>query len=156
MKIFNWFIILVIEITGVIKTIFNLIGWLFTGTLQNNSFSYNVGEMQLNTFSNKKSKIKLINNSKAFIKIYKLNIEDSELNLNVSPCINPTNQSLSITHPVNNNFNLSITMTDKLIYSGKKQKKQKFNLKRYPKGIYRVSVSAENCKKNTYRIIKTI
>ena len=127
-----------------------------TYTSDNAIINFSAGEPIVGLMTAEDGSIQLGNGYFPSLDMETLNTEVQELNLDIKLYPNPVTETLFITHPEYNDFQVSITsMTGQLIYSGIQQKDQGFNMDSYPPGIYLVTISPENSERsNTYKIIK--
>lgn len=67
---------------------------------------------------------------------------------------NPTNGELFVSHPLNSEFNITITdITGKLLKTATLQNNESVNVASYPQGIYFIQIVSGN-ERNTYKFIK--
>jgi hypothetical protein len=85
-----------------------------------------------------------------------LSIEDNVLDVQIKVYPNPTSQSLYVSHPEMNSFEITIVdLNGKQLYSGTINKEEPLDVSNYTQGIYLVTIEdTTNHKKNTYKIIK--
>jgi hypothetical protein len=127
-----------------------------TQTTNQSQIAWTLGEPIVGLMTAEDGSVQLGNGYFPSLDMETLNTEVQELNLDIKLYPNPVTETLFITHPEYNDFQVNITsMTGKLIYSGIQQKDQGFNMDSYPRGIYLVTISPENsARSNTYKIIK--
>ena len=85
-----------------------------------------------------------------------LSVEDNLLDVQLSVYPNPTSQSLHISHPELNSFEIQIVdLNGKQLYSGTIKKEEPLDISDYTQGIYLVNIeNTTTNKKNNYKIIK--
>jgi hypothetical protein len=85
-----------------------------------------------------------------------LSIDDATLNVQIKVYPNPTSQSLYVSHPELNSFQIQITdLNGKQVYIGTIEKEIPLDVSNYTQGMYLITIeNKESNKKNTYKIIK--
>ena len=136
------------------KQIIGSIGGAFEST--SNTINFTTGEVVVGAMTDEDGSFQLGNGYYPSLDVTTLSTETPELSLEVKLFPNPVTNTLFISHPEYNNFEVSITsMTGELLYSGLQQKEQGYNMQDYATGIFLISISPENSQQtNTYKIIK--
>lgn len=85
-----------------------------------------------------------------------LSIEDNTLDVQLRVYPNPTSQSLHVSHPELNSFEITIMdLNGKQLYSETINKEEPLDVSKFSQGMYLVTIeNTTSHKKNTYKIIK--
>ena len=85
-----------------------------------------------------------------------LSVEDNTMDVQLRVYPNPTSQSLYVSHPELNSFQIQITdLNGKQVYIGTIEKEIPLDVSNYTQGMYLITIeNKETNKKNTYKIIK--
>jgi uncharacterized protein (DUF2249 family) len=83
-----------------------------------------------------------------------LGLEDNIISSNYRIYPNPTNGELFVSHPLNSEFNITITdITGKVLKTTTLQNNESLDVTSYPQGMYFIQVESGN-ERNTYKFIK--
>jgi len=122
----------------------------------NNRISYTAGELVVGAMTDEEGTYQLGNGYYPSLELSSLNTETPELQLLVKVFPNPTKESIYITHPTEQLFEVSITdVSGKQILQTVHQKEQPLSVQTLTTGTYFVRVTTKDSKQtNTYKIIK--
>ena len=128
------------------------------GVFENDThkFSYTAGEVVVGAMTSDDGSIQLGNGYYPSLDLSTLNTESVELQLQVKVFPNPTTETIFITHPTEQFFEVRITdVSGKKILQTPHQKQQPLSVQNLTSGTYFVTVTTKDSKQtNTYKIIK--
>ena len=118
--------------------------------------SYTTGEVVVGAMTSEDGSIQLGNGYYPSLDLSTLNTQSPELKLQVKVYPNPTTESIFITHPTEQFFEVKITdISGKQILQTAHQRQQPLNVQSLTSGTYLVTVTTKDSKQiNTYKIIK--
>ena len=121
-----------------------------------NKLSYTAGEVLVGAMTSEDGSIQLGNGYYPSLDLSTLNTQSPELKLKVKVYPNPTTESIFITHPTEQFFEVAITdVSGKQILQTAHQRQQPLNVQSLTSGTYLVTVTTKDSKQtNTYKIIK--
>ena len=121
-----------------------------------NKLSYTAGEVLVGAMTSEDGSIQLGNGYYPSLDLSTLNTQSPELKLQVKVYPNPTTESIFITHPTEQFFQVRITdVSGKQVLQTPHQKQQPLSVQTLTTGTYFVSVTTKESKQtNTYKIIK--
>ena len=121
-----------------------------------NKLSYTAGEVLVGAMTSEDGSIQLGNGYYPSLDLSTLNTQSPELKLQVKVYPNPTTETLFITHPTEQFFEVRITdISGKQILQTGHQKEQPLNVQTLTTGTYFITVTTKESKQtNTYKIIK--
>ena len=121
-----------------------------------NKLSYTAGEVLVGAMTSEDGSIQLGNGYYPSLDLSTLNTQSPELKLKVKVYPNPTTESIFITHPTEQFFEVKITdISGKQILQTAHQRQQPLNVQSLTSGTYLVTVTTKDSKQiNTYKIIK--
>jgi hypothetical protein len=127
-----------------------------TSTAGNNTMSFTLGETIVAPMYNEETLVQLGNGYYPSFDLSVLSTESEEINLQMKVFPNPVVESLFITHPVEDNFNIQIIdITGKVILSKMHNKNSAIPMNNYSSGTYFIKVTTKQTNQtNTYKIIK--
>jgi hypothetical protein len=122
----------------------------------NNKLSFTAGELVVGAMTDKEGTYQLGNGYYPSLVLSTLTISRPDLQLKVNLFPNPVTESIYITHPKEQYFNVIITdLNGKKILQKTHQKQQPLIVKSLTKGVYIFTVTTKDSKQtNTYKIIK--
>ena len=122
----------------------------------NNKLSSTTGEVVVGAMTSEDGSIQLGNGYYPSLDLSTLNTESPELQLQVKVYPNPTTETIFITHPTEQFFEVAIMdVNGKQILQSQYQKQQPLSLQSLASGTYFVTVTTRDSKQtNTYKIIK--
>jgi hypothetical protein len=118
--------------------------------------SYTTGEVVVGAMTSEDGSIQLGNGYYPSLDLSTLNTESAELQLQVKVFPNPITETIYITHPSEQFFEVRITeISGKQILQTAHQKEQPLSVQSLTTGTYFVTVTTRDSKQtNTYKIIK--
>ena len=121
-----------------------------------NKLSYTAGEVVVGAMTDEDGSIQLGNGYYPSLDLSTLNTESPELQLQVKVFPNPVTESIFITHPTEQLFEVRITdISGKQMLQTTHQKQQPLSVQTLTTGTYFVTVTTKESKQtNTYKIIK--
>ncbi len=121
-----------------------------------NKLSYTAGELVVGAMTDEDGSIQLGNGYYPSLDLSTLNTESPELQLQVKVFPNPTTETIFISHPTEQFFEVRITdVSGKQVIQTAHQKQQPLSLRNLTSGTYLVTVATRDSKQtNTYKIIK--
>ena len=121
-----------------------------------NKLSYTAGEVLVGAMTSEDGSIQLGNGYYPSLDLSTLNTQSPELKLKVKVYPNPTTESIFITHPTEQFFEVAITdVSGKQTLQTAHQRQQPLNVQSLTSGTYLVTVTTKDSKQtNTYKIIK--
>ena len=150
--------ILLASLSGFSQTISKQVIGPAGATYENgtNKLSYTAGEVLVGAMTSEDGSIQLGNGYYPSLDLSTLNTQSPELKLQVKVYPNPTTESIFITHPTEQFFEVRITdISGKQILQTAHQKQQPLNVQSLTSGTYFVTVTTRDSKQtNTYKIIK--
>ena len=150
--------ILLVSLTGFTQTISKQVIGPAGATYENgnNKLSYTAGEVLVGAMTSEDGSIQLGNGYYPSLDLSTLNTQSPELKLQVKVYPNPTTESIFITHPTEQFFEVAITdVSGKQILQTAHQRQQPLNVQSLTSGTYLVTVTTKDSKQtNTYKIIK--
>jgi hypothetical protein len=122
----------------------------------NNKLSYTTGEVTVGAMTSENGSIQLGNGYYPSLDLSTLNTETPELQLQVKVFPNPVKETIYITHPTEQFFEVKITdLSGKHILHNGHQKDHPLNVQTLTTGTYFINVTTKESKQtNTYKIIK--
>ena len=122
----------------------------------NNKLSYTAGEVVVGAMTDEDGSVQLGNGYYPSLDLSTLNTETPELKLQVKVFPNPTTESIYISHPTEQFFEVRITdISGKHILQTVHQKQQPLSVQTLTTGTYFITVTTKESKQtNTYKIIK--
>ena len=122
----------------------------------NNKLSYTAGEVVVGAMTDEDGSVQLGNGYYPSLDLSTLNTESVELQLQVKVYPNPVTESIFITHPTEQLFEVAITdLSGKQILQTAHQKQQPLSVQTLTTGTYFITVTTKDSKQtNTYKIIK--
>ena len=150
--------ILLASLSGFSQTISKQVIGPAGATYENgtNKLSYTAGEVLVGAMTSEDGSIQLGNGYYPSLDLSTLNTQSPELKLQVKVYPNPTTESLFITHPTEQFFEVIITdVSGKQILQTPHQKQQPLSVQTLTTGTYFVTVTTKDSKQtNTYKILK--
>jgi hypothetical protein len=150
--------ILLASLSGFSQTISKQVIGPAGATYENdtNKLNYTAGEVLVGAMTSEDGSIQLGNGYYPSLDLSTLNIQSPELKLQVKVYPNPTTESIFITHPTEQFFEVRITdVSGKQILQTAHQKQQSLSVQSLTTGTYFVTVTRRDSKQtNTYKIIK--
>ena len=121
-----------------------------------NKLSYTTGEVIVGAMTSEDGSIQLGNGYYPSLDLEALSVENPSLHLNLKVFPNPVTETLFITHPTEQFFEVQITdISGKLLLQTAHQKQQPLSVQNLTSGTYFVTVTTKDSKQtNTYKIIK--
>jgi len=121
-----------------------------------NKLSYTAGEVVVGAMTDEDGTYQLGNGYYPSLNLSTLNTETPELKLQVKVFPNPTTESIYISHPTEQFFEVRITdVNGKQILQTAHQKQQPLSVQTLTTGTYFITVTTKDSKQtNTYKIIK--
>jgi hypothetical protein len=122
----------------------------------NNKLSYSVGEVAVGAMTDEDGSYQLGNGYYPSLNLSTLTTETPELQLQVKVFPNPTTESIYISHPTEQSFEVKVTdVSGKQILQTALQKQQPLSVQTLTTGTYFITVTTKDSKQtNTYKIIK--
>lgn len=122
----------------------------------NNKLSYTAGEVVVGAMTDEDGSYQLGNGYYPSLDLSTLNTESPELQLQVKVFPNPVTETIFITHPTEQFFEVRITdVSGKQILKTTHQRQQALSVQTLTTGTYFVTVTTRDSKQtNTYKIIK--
>lgn len=126
-------------------------------SLASNSYllNYTLGETIIGSMYAEDGSVQLGNGYHPSLNIETLSIQSTiAIRFKVYP--NPVNENLFIYHPTETNVDVFLSdINGNKLFEGKVQKQTPINMRKYPKGIYLLTINTSETKKtNTYKLIK--
>ena len=150
--------ILLASLSGFSQTISKQVIGPAGATYENgtNNLSYTAGEVLVGAMTAEDGSIQLGNGYYPSLDLSTLNTQSPELKLQVKVYPNPTTETLFITHPTEQFFEVRITdVSGKQILQTAHQNQQALSVQSLTTGTYFVTVTTKDSKQtNTYKIIK--
>ncbi|MDC1266155.1 T9SS type A sorting domain-containing protein [Flavobacteriaceae bacterium] len=121
-----------------------------------NKLSYSTGEVVVGAMTSEDGSVQLGNGYYPSLDLEALSVENPSLHLNLKVFPNPVTETLFITHPTEQFFEVQITdISGKLLLQTAHQKQQPLSVQNLSSGTYFVTVTTKDSKQtNTYKIIK--
>jgi hypothetical protein len=122
----------------------------------NNKLSYTAGEVAVGAMTDEDGTYQLGNGYYPSLNLSTLNTETPELKLQVKVFPNPTTESIYISHPTEQFFEVRITdVNGKQILQTTHQRQQALSVQTLTTGTYFITVTTKDSKQtNTYKILK--
>ena len=150
--------ILLASLSGFSQTISKQVIGPAGATYENDTYklSYTAGEVLVGAMTSEDGSIQLGNGYYPSLDLSTLNTQSPELKLKVKVYPNPTTESIFITHPTEQFFEVKITdISGKQILQTTHQRQQPLNVQSLTSGTYLVTVTTKDSKQiNTYKVIK--
>jgi hypothetical protein len=150
--------ILLVSLSGFSQTISKQVIGPAGATYENgtNNLSYTAGEVVVGAMTDEDGTFQLGNGYYPSLNLSTLNTETPELKLQVKVFPNPTTESIYISHPTEQFFEVRITdVSGKQILQTTHQKEQPLSVQTLTTGTYFITVTTKESKQtNTYKIIK--